>query len=257
MTHPIDAISEADLLAFVDDQLTPERRVAVEDYLAQRPALAARVMADLHSRDELRLAMSEPMQMAKPETLEAARRLDSALRRDVYFAKVRGWAAVAALIALGWFAHVEFISMGSWSGATASAMPSYVKDATQAHRTALLRASMHSQKGQPIYDREDIRAATSIDVPVLPSDWRVLDVQIFPSSTGPAVEIAITAEGLGTLSLFAVRPGRFDVLPARVTASGEVTAAYWQVGDVGYALVGGANGQALNAAAAKLSATLY
>jgi anti-sigma factor RsiW len=257
MTRPIDPISEADLLAFVDDQLTPERRVAVEDYLSHRPVLAARVMADLRSRDELRLAMSGQMPMAKLETLEAARRLESAFMRDVYFAKFRNWAAVAVLIALGWFAHVEFVSMGNWGGAIASTMPSYVDEAARAHRTALLRASMHSQRGQPNYDREDIRSATSIDIPALPQDWQVLDVQIFPSSTGPAVEIAIKTDGLGTLSLFAVRPGRFDVMPAKVTSSGEVTAAYWQIGDVGYALVGVADSKALSEAAVKLSATLY
>ena len=80
-------------------------------------------MADLRSRDELRLAMSGQMPMAKPETLEAARRLESALVRDVYFAKFRNWATVAALIALGWFAHVEFVSLGNWGGAIASTMP--------------------------------------------------------------------------------------------------------------------------------------
>ena len=112
MTRPIDPISEADLLAFVDDQLTPEHRVAVEDYLSHQPVLAARVMADLRSRDELRLAMSGQMPMAKRETLEAARRLESAFMRDAYLAKFRNWAAVAALIALGWLAHVEFALHG-------------------------------------------------------------------------------------------------------------------------------------------------
>ena len=255
--RPIEPIGEADLLAFVDDQLSPARRVAVEDHLAQRPALAARVMADLRNRDELRLAMSAHLPVATPETLDAARRLESALVRDVYVAKFRNWAAVAALIALGWFAHGEFISMGNGSGAIASTMPPYVDEAARAHRTALLRASMHSQRGQPNYDREDIRSATSINIPVLPQEWQVLDVQIFPSSTGPAVEIAIKADGLGTLSLFAVRPARFDVMPAKVTSSGEVNAAYWQIGDVGYALVGMADGKALSDAAVKLSATLY
>ena len=66
--------------------------------------------------------MSEQMPMAKPETLEAARRLERALIAGCVLAKIRSWAAaIAALIALGWFAHVEFVSMGNRSGAIASA----------------------------------------------------------------------------------------------------------------------------------------
>jgi anti-sigma factor RsiW len=258
MTQPIDPVGDADLLAYIDDELSPERRVAVEDYLSQRPELAARVMSDLRGRDELRLAMGEQTVLVRLETQVAAHRLQGALVRDSYFATVRRWGAVAALIALGWFAHAEFLSMGKFDGASlAAAMPSYVDEAARAHKTALLRASMHSQPVQPEYDREEIRSATAIDIPALPADWEVLDVQIFPSAKGPAVEIAVKAGDLGTLSLFAVRPGRFDVLPARVTSNKDLTAAYWQMGDVGYALVGAADGGALNEAATKLSASLY
>ena len=147
--------------------------------------------------------------------------------------------------------------MGNWGGAIASTMPSYVDEAARAHRTVLLRASMHSQRGQPNYDREDIRSATSIYIPALPQDWRVLDVQIFPSSTGPAVEIAYQDRWAGHALPICGPAGRFDVMPAKVTSSGEVTAAYWQTGDVGYALVGVADSKALSEAAVKLSATLY
>ncbi len=255
--HPTDPIGEDDLHAYIDDQLTPERRIAVEDHLAQRPELAARLMADLRSRDELRLAMAEAVPLARPETQEAARRLERGLSRDVYFARARRIAAVAVLLAAGWFAHVEFLSMGSWSGATASAMPAYVGEAARAHRTALLRASMHSQAMQTDYDRKEIQAATAISMPVLPEDWHVRDVQIFPSSGGPAVEVALDTDALGTLSLFAVRPGRFDVKPATVTSSRDVTAVYWQIGDAAYTLVGTADGAALNTAAARLASSLY
>jgi anti-sigma factor RsiW len=258
MTDPIGTISETDLHAYVDEQLSPARRIAVEGYLAQHPDLAARVMADLCGRDELRLVMSG--QVAAPGQLalhDAARRLDKALVRDAYFFKLRRVAAAFALVTLGWLAHVEFTTMGSWTTTTATAMPAYVKEAERAHRTAMLRASMHSQASQPNFNRDEIIAATAVKMPELPQEWQVLDVQIFPSSAGPAVEMAIKADGLGTLSLFAVRPGRFSVLPATVTANGEVTAVYWQIGEAAYALVGSADPKALSEAASKLAATLY
>ncbi len=257
MTDRIDAITEADLHAYVDDQLTSMRRILVEAYLSQHPKLAARVMADLRGRDELRLAMSESSPVIKLASYDAARRLERAMRRDIYFAKARRFAAVIALVAFGWFAHIEFVSMGSWNGAAASAMPAYVDEAARAHRTAILRASMHSQTVQPHFDREEIRAATSIVMPSLPQEWEVLDVQIFPSSGGPSVEVSVQAGELGRLSLFAVQLRRFAVMPATVTSSDEMTAAYWQIGDTAYALVGAANGKALNEAAINLAATLY
>jgi len=257
MTHPTDSISEADLHAYVDDQLTPARRIAVEEFLSQRPKLAAQVMADLRSRDELRLAMSEKPAYARLSTQDAARRLGGAMVWGGYLRQIRRAAAVILLIGVGWFAHVEFLAMSNGNGRTASAMPAYVNEAARAHRTALLRASMQSQPLQPNYDPAEIRAATSIKLPDLPEDWQVLDVQVFPSSSGPAVEMAVEAKDLGTLSLFAVRPGDFDVMPARVTSSEEVTTAYWQIGDVAYALVGGAEAEALNEAAVKLASRLY
>jgi anti-sigma factor RsiW len=257
MIHPND-VSDADLDAYIDDQLTPARRIVVEDHLARHPDLAARMMADLRGRDELRLAMAADTAppLVTIATQDAARRLESGLRRGLYFAKFRRAAAIAVLIGVGWVAHVEFKSMEGWTPTSASAMPAYVSEAARAHRTVLLRASMHSQTVQPNYDRDEIRSATAIGMPDLPEGWKVLDVQIFPSSNGPAVEMAVQVEELGTLSLFAVHPGQFDVLPATVTSGGEVTAAYWQTGEVAYALVGAVDSKALNAAAAKLAATL-
>jgi anti-sigma factor RsiW len=260
MTDPIGSISEADLHAYVDDQLTQERRIAVEEHLSRHPELAARVMADLRMRDALRVAMDgEPAEsiVVGLLTREAARRLGKAIVRDAFFIKVRRVAAVTALMTVGWLAHDEFNSMGNWTTASASALPGYVTEAERAHRTSLLRSSMQSQPMQPTYNRDEIRAVMQLRMPELPQSWRVLDVQIFPSSGGPAVEVVISADELGTLSLFGVRPETFSVRPATVAANGEVTAAYWQMGGAAYALVGTAGRDKMNEAAAKLAASLH
>src|SRR4051794_28794471 len=54
-----DPISELDLMAYVDDQLDPERRIAVEDHLSRHPVLASQIMDDVRRRDEIRLALTE------------------------------------------------------------------------------------------------------------------------------------------------------------------------------------------------------
>lgn len=54
-------ITEADLLAFVDDQLAPARRTEVEDFLVHSPQDAHRVAADLALLEGLRLLFGRPV----------------------------------------------------------------------------------------------------------------------------------------------------------------------------------------------------
>ncbi len=257
MINPSDPITETDLHAYIDDQLGVQRRIEVEAHLSRHPDMAARMMSDLRSRDELRLALADQSVVERVATYEAARRLSRALSRDVLLGRLRRIAAVVAFVAIGWFAHGEYGSLGISASIASAPPPAYVDDAARAHRTALVRASMHSQPGLPDYDPEEIRSATAIVVPKLPQGWQVLDVQVFPSTYGPSVEMAIRSDTLGTLSLFAVRPGGFNVRPTTVAAEDEVTAIYWQLGEVAYALVGKAESSALEKAANTLVETLY
>lgn len=48
-------VTEADLLAFVDDALPPRRRAEVADHLARHPADARRVAADIVVMEGLRV----------------------------------------------------------------------------------------------------------------------------------------------------------------------------------------------------------
>jgi anti-sigma factor RsiW len=254
---PVDPITDADLHAYIDDQLPVQRRIAVEAFLSRHPDRAARMMSDLRGRDELRLALADQVVFGRPATGDAARRLSQALARDVYLGRLRRIAAVLAFVSVGWFAHAAFGTLGIGESIASAPPPAYVDDATRAHRTALVRASMHSQPVQPNYDREEIRSATAIIVPDLPQGWKVMDVQIFPSTYGPSVEMAIRSDKLGTLSLFAVRPGGFNVRSTTVAAQNDVTAVYWQLGEVAYALVGKAESRGLEDAATGLIKTLY
>jgi anti-sigma factor RsiW len=257
MDHPVDPITEADLQAYVEDQLPVARRIEVEIHLCHHPADAMRIISDLRVRDELRLALAEMPRMASIGASDAARRLERGLERGRLFHRVRQVGAVVALIGVGWLAHVEFGPLGVREVVASGMPPAYVTDAVRAHRTTLVRAGMRSQPGAPDYDPAEIRAATAIVIPALPEGWTVTDVQIFPSSFGPSVEMAIRTEPFGTVSLFAVRPGVFDVVPATLAHQQDLTAAYWQVGDVAYALVARADSGELDRAASRLARSLY
>jgi anti-sigma factor RsiW len=258
MTSPLDPITETDLHAYIDDQLQVQRRIEVEAHLSRHPEMAARLMSDLRARDELRLALADQGGFAgRTPTYEAALRLSRGLSRDELFGRLRRIAAVIGFVAIGWLAHGEYGSLGIRASIASAPPPAFVDDAARAHRTALVRASMHSQPADTNYDPEEIRSATAIVLPKLPAGWQVSDVQIFPSTYGPSVEMAIRTDKLGTLSLFAVRPGGFNVRPTTVAAENEVTAIYWQLGEVAYALVGKAESRALETAANDLVKTLY
>ena len=95
-----DPISEADLHAYVDGELAPDRRRAVAAWLAEHPADAARVADYQRLTTELRaLHRIEPEVPALP-VLPADWRRHAYTRR---VAVVVAWFSVGGLI--GWFAH--------------------------------------------------------------------------------------------------------------------------------------------------------
>jgi anti-sigma factor RsiW len=253
----MDPVTESDVLAYIDDQLDIRRRVDVEAYLAARPEDAARVMADLRLRDELRLALGEPFGTARPATMEAARQLQRGLSRNRIATFFQRAAAVAVFVGAGWMAHEAVGPLAVSQSIASVPPPAFVEEAVRAHGTSLLRASMASQPEVRNYDPAEILSATAIMMPTLPSDWEVTDVQVYPSRFGPSVELALTTASLGKASLFAVRPGTFDVLkPVQADLEGS-TSVYFQIGEVAYALVGRAAPEALNISARKLADSLY
>ena len=257
MSAILDPVTDADLDAYVDDQLDVARRIEVEAFLSVRPETAARVMSDLRTRDELRLALAGSNGMARPETNDAARRLERGLARGRIFGVLQRAAAVAVFVAAGWLANEIVGPMSVTEVVASTPPPAYVEEAMRAHRTSIVRAAMASQPEVPDYDADEIRAATAIVMPALPKDWKVRDVQIYPSQFGPSVEMAVETKEFGPVSLFAVRPGTFDVVKPTIAPAGDISSAYFQIGEVAYALVARGDVRDLDRAAERLADTLY
>jgi anti-sigma factor RsiW len=252
----IDPVIDADLDAYVDGELDLARRIQVESFLSENPAIAAKVMADLSMRGELRLALASESAFGRPETRDAARRLERGLTYGRIFHSMQRIAAVGILVAAGWVAHTSFGAFTATEVAASVPAPAYVEDAVRAYHTAMLRQSVPSQSVAS-YKPEDIRSATAIVMPQLPEDWTISDVQIFPSEFGPSVEMTVKTADSKQLSLFAVRPGAFAVQSVTHVALDKAEAAYWQIGDVAYALVAGDRDINLDAEADRLARTLY
>ncbi|MGA0595180.1 anti-sigma factor family protein [Enterovirga sp. CN4-39] len=253
----VDPVTEADLHAFIDGQLETARRLEVEDHLSRHPEIAARVMGDLRTRDALVLAFrSEPERRQPARLMEAALRLERGLTWRRIGLRLRRAAAIVLLIGAGWFAHEEADLFGLESGASPRA-PAFVEDARHSHQTTLIRARMSSQPETSSYDPDEILAETGIKLPTMPQEWRVADVQVFPSRLGHSVEVALDAGGMGRVSLFAARAPSFGVIPTTLARSDTGATAYWQSGELVYALTGPLEAeQAIERAAGRLSKSL-
>lgn len=250
----LDTIVDTDLDAYIDNQLDAAGRLRVETWLAKNPDTAARVMADLGMRTTLKLAMTSDVISGRPETREAARHLSSGLSNARMWNSLRKVAAVGLLVSAGWFAHS---SMGPKEVIASVHPPAFVEQAVRAHQTAIVRAGMHSQPEAKTYDRNDIRAATAIVMPELPEEWTVVDVQVFPSDFGPSVETSVRTESGVLISLFAVRPGQFAVEPVTDLNLSEAEAAWWQIGEVAYAVISSTPHTGLTDEAELLRNSLY
>lgn len=257
MTPTHDPVLDADLDAYVDNQLDGPRRIEVAAYLSGHPEKAARIMSDLRIRDELRLAMAGAVEGQRVETADAARRLERGLRGRRLLGTLRRLAAAVVLVGAGWLAHSALGPIAIGEVVASTPTPAFVADAIRAHQTETLRLAMVSQPEAAGFDAGEIRAATGIVMPAFPEGWVIRDAQVYPSQFGPAVEVLIDAGEGQVLSLFAVRPGTFDVISAVTTQAEEATAAYFQVGEVGYALVAAAGTQDLDRTAAGLAGSLY
>ncbi|MCP1468921.1 putative O-methyltransferase YrrM [Sphingobium sp. OAS761] len=142
-------------------------------------------------------------------------------------------AGLAALIATGWIARGE---LGEFPQAAQAG--TFLSEAAQSRRTALLRQSMSSQLESVTFNRPEIEKATGIVLPALPRAWRIIDVQLFPSADGPAVAMALETDRHERLTLFADRaetPAGARPLLARQARD---VIAYWEDGEMAYALTG-------------------
>lgn len=249
-------ITDLDLGAYVDDQMTGPQRSGVEAYLSRHPEAAARVMRDLALRRDLRRALAPPP--APRPLLGAARRLATARRRDARLRRMLRLVPAMMLVGAGWLAHAGLGPLTVSEGRASAPAPALVTAALSAHEVSLLRLSMASQPGIARLDAAEMRAATGIVLPGFDPDWTVRDAQVFPSPQGPGIEILFDAPGLGQVSHFAVRTGSFDVTLPHLHETPGQGVAWFQIGETAHVLVAGADkADALLDASHALSDTLY
>ena len=240
------AVTEADLHAYVDGQLDPERRVEVEAHLGAHPDEAARVMEGLRLRDELRLFLAGEAGEAwppAPETVAMGRRLARALRLRVLLPRLWGGVAAACLVGLGvglgWMGHAGLGGLAG-AGAEVAASPAEVlaDDAAQAWHVARLEPDAPDPSGAGPPSAPASHAAVPGPELTLPGGLRRVGADLMPWDGGTAaVELLITPEGDELVLLTAETPTPGLERPETETADG-VTTVSWRSGRYAYALSG-------------------
>ena len=112
----------------------------------------------------------------------------------------------------------------------------FIKEALQSHKVAEMRNALR-RSPPTVFNIGEVGSFARIALPVLPQGWRITDVQLFPSDSGPSLQMTITNDVSRPVSLFAVRDDRVaPAKPAVLTRDGK-TVAYWQEGELAYALI--------------------
>lgn len=222
----VEPVTDLEIDAYIDGELDPVRRMAVEDYLARDSAAASRVMADLRLRSALRLAMHDGRPL--PATMAtAAERLRQRIARRRW--RLRGLVGMATAAAGVMFLIPTLLQ---------DEVPAYVGDAVMSHRIGLIRAAMPSQVENAHFNAREVMRSTNIRMPILPKGWRITDVQLFPADSGPALQIMIRTDAARVVSMFAQRTGRAEATAPVAIQRGSDAVAYWSRDGMGYALVG-------------------
>ena len=234
------AISEDDLLAYVDDQLDVARRIEVEAYLQEHPALAARVMQDMRQRDEIRLFL-EGDAVEQPSNRQPAATKVRSTSPPVR-PRLRAAVAAAVFVGLGWTAHALFGTVLVDPAAAAHAVPVFANEAAKAHRTAMIAGptlgSRAPEEAPQLARLASRPVGGGLTVPTFPKDLLPVASRIVPWDGGAAVQVVYTTRDFERVTLFAAEDQRFAVSYPEVAKVDGLAVVHWRQGHHVYALSG-------------------
>lgn len=227
-------ISDEDLLAYAEHRLDPVRHAEVEGFLACNPDLAARVMQMRHQRGRQRAAIA------------------AAPQRTGFIARNRGMlTACLACVIAGWAMAEGMDEEGPFEGLLAA--PEYVEDAVMAQQVTDVRRAIGPVAQRPWFDTAGVLRAMQLRLPQMPVQWRLVDVQLYPSEEGPSISLLFETEAGREVNLFAVRANTAaHSRPALAMRAGR-HAAYWEREGTAYVLSGDAAAAQILAQATQLS----
>ncbi|MFZ5465837.1 MAG: anti-sigma factor family protein [Pseudomonadota bacterium] len=249
MTDP--HLTEADLQAYVDEQLPPGRRAEVEAWLAARPREAARVQAYRQQNEALRALFDPVLDEPVPAHL-----LPSPRRRGALFAQ-----AAVMLLSLGvggvsgWILHGETPAHAPLVAQTPAAMPRPVVTpaAGLARRAAVAHAVYSPDVRRPVEigaeQEEQLVTWLSkrLGVPLRPPTLGVLGYELIggrllPGADGPVAQFMYHDVSGKRLTLYVSHETRDGAETAfQFAEEGPIGVFFWVEQGMGYAISAGAD----------------
>jgi anti-sigma factor RsiW len=223
--------SENDLHAYADDLLAPERRAAVETYLAGAPDAAGRVAAYREQNHQLRAHFNPVLDEPVPQRLTMLAPRPGLAR----YAIAAGWLAVG--VAVGWFVNT-------------SVTRDPVRLAGFAHRAAIAHAVYAPEVRHPVEvgaDQQEHlvrwlskRLGTDLKPPTLAaSGYELVGGRLLPGDRGAVAQFMYQDAKGRRLTLYVSRMNVSQGDTAfRYSRENGVSVFYWVDGPLGYALSG-------------------
>lgn len=247
--RPATAITEADLVAYIDDRLPPGRRADVEAHLALNAEDASRVAAWQRQADDLRAHFDRDLDESVPAEMAAlfATRNQSILGPPLLGPMLR-MAAVLALVLLGvgagWYGRGMMTS-----SLNVAALP---QEAARAHlvysREVLHPVEVTAKEEQHLVAWLSKRLGTALKVPSLSGQgFGLVGGRLLPASSGnhAAAQFMYENRQGQRLTLY-VRSGEGGGDTSfRFMGEGNAVAFYWVEDGFGYALTGETGREAL------------
>ena len=235
-------VSEGDLHAYVDGQLDPARRAAVEAFLAAHPDDVARLHEYESQNFGLHVLFGGTEMYPDAEIDRLGGQFAQAMRRQGFLLEMKRMAAglllLFGVLGVGWLAHDNY---------TRSEDPflAFTRQAVGAHT---LFAGRNSAR-HVVADSDDSTVVSWLSqrltgVPVRAPDLNRLGFslameRILPSANGPAAQLLYEHEEMDApVTLFIGKSGDARQAAFTFVQNDDVSIFYWQTGSFAYSLAG-------------------
>lgn len=241
-------VTEADLHAYIDGELSPTRYEEVEVYLADHPATAARLQAYEADKRALRTLFDPVLAQPLPEPLQALAESDSATRRS-HPSRLSRWSlqriaagfAIAIVSgAIGWGAHGRY--QPAETLVVRAALPRQAAIAHVVYSPDVRRpVEIGAEQEEQLVTWLSKRLGTPVRPPRLGRlGYELIGGRLLPGTSGPVAQFMYHDASGQRLTLYvnAEIPGNQDTA-FRFAREGPVNVFYWIDGNFGYALSAG------------------
>ncbi|WP_295485300.1 anti-sigma factor [uncultured Pseudomonas sp.] len=229
--------TEHELHAYVDDRLTPARRVEVEAWLTAHPDQAARIEAWRQDARRLRAALAGFSDLPPNPHLELAPLRQRLARRR----RQRLASAAVLVLALG------LGGFGGWQARESTLFAGLLPmaDAVEAHKLFAQTAQLDIAAKDPAQLQAWLgrHFARVGQLPDLSSyGLQPVGARLLANEDGPAALLVFQDAGGQRISLFLRSPGaHYGQMPSGQRVDGQLEARYWSHGAYNFALVSAAD----------------